>query len=495
MKLELEGLLKEAFGVDQAKASDLSNPNTPYTFANTLEWAVGVQPKKEPNQLTEGTPLAKSIPQISSAPEAPLEEPLINPFDIIGPNLIKTGAKAAVGLGNMVKEQGIKELQKLNTGLPSVFDKIIPDTRHFIVKGETTPTWDKTAAEGFVKHENSMTTEELWNKYKTYRGKDGQLRQYDYDGGNEFKDKVFTGVLDSFKSFTSFSQRPDLHEFLKKEPSFLIKADNLENILKSPTLYKTYPEFKDMRVNVNIVTADKSLESMKSRGDPLHIGGSMYKKLDEPINIDLEIPSNALDHYSKTELRESMLDTLHHEVTHAAQFYNKFSVGSSSGKEFITKAQYDELLKEISKESNAKVSPETIRKAEDLWDKIDKLHYKNYLLAHGESEARASEEIRKWGPKTFAENSPIVARDFNLAQKAEYYNWPDMKATNLTTEAPKIRLALEYGNAAKYNARLNWLQDVAHSRNIPLNVSAFLKPVPTLRQRIKQGLGLEGEEF
>ena len=83
MKLELEGLLKEAFGVDQAKASDLSNPNTPYTFSNTLEWAVGVQPKKEPNQLTEGTPLAKSIPQISSAPEAPLEEPLINPFDII----------------------------------------------------------------------------------------------------------------------------------------------------------------------------------------------------------------------------------------------------------------------------------------------------------------------------------------------------------------------------------------------------------------------------
>ncbi|NDB57616.1 hypothetical protein EB001_04130, partial [bacterium] len=107
MKLELEGLLKEAFGVDQAKASDLSNPNTPYTFANTLEWAVGVQPKKEPSQVSQGTPMAKQFPQ-EAITEPGLVEPVLSPLDIVGTGIPTKVGKTALEVAKSLSLDGIE---------------------------------------------------------------------------------------------------------------------------------------------------------------------------------------------------------------------------------------------------------------------------------------------------------------------------------------------------------------------------------------------------
>ena len=103
MKFEFDQVLKEAFGTEAAKA-DSAVPGTPYTFANTLEWAVGVQPKKEPSQVVEGTPMAKQFPK-EAIQEPGLEEPVLSPLDVIGTGLPsklgKTAATTVSALTNL----------------------------------------------------------------------------------------------------------------------------------------------------------------------------------------------------------------------------------------------------------------------------------------------------------------------------------------------------------------------------------------------------------
>jgi len=232
MKFEFDQVLKEAFGTEAAKA-DSAVPGTPYTFANTLEWAVGVQPKKEPSQVVEGTPMAKQFPK-EAIQEPALEEPVLSPLDIIGTGL-------PTKLGKSALMEGARQIE---TG-SGFLGKLLPDPRSYIVK---TDNLNSSQVDGFLKNEKNMSDALLWKNFKTYRGLDGILRQYDYDGNNSFNIDTIRMVSEGIKSGM------DMAKF------------KLSEFLDSPNLYKSFPEFKDIpiriTVNKNISAANKSSISL-----------------------------------------------------------------------------------------------------------------------------------------------------------------------------------------------------------------------------------------
>jgi hypothetical protein len=451
MKLELEGLLKEAFGVDQAKASDLSNPNTPYTFANTLEWAVGVQPKKEPSQVSQGTPMAKQFPQ-EAITEPGLVEPVLSPLDIVG-----TGIPTKVG--KTALEAGMKQIET-GTGF---LGKLIPDPRQYLIKTADNPTWNKEAAAGFLKHENKMTTEELWKKYGTYRGFDGTIRQYDYDGQNIFNGLIMDDITKGFSEVTSMENRKASEEFLGKKGSIQIKTGKLGDILNSPNLYNSYPDFRNIKVEFNVVPG--------TNGDHRGLEGSIRvananKPKAKEFTIKLDIPTDYLDHFDQNTLQTELLSTLHHELTHGAQFVNKLPLGSSTSQEFLTKADIDTLKIMIQRGGISESS---------LKQQMNEMLYKNYLLSHGETEARAAEGSFKLGQGDFVNTPPTKVQAMDLKKKAEMFGDYSLRSSNLKQWAPEVRLFAEWGSATRYREALKELEQLAKSYGQVLNVTKDYK--------------------
>ena len=121
----LKGSLAKLFGVEEARAESAA-PTTPNKLANTLELAVGVQPKKEPSQVAEGTPMAKQFPK-EAIQEPGLEEPVLSPLDLVGPGLVKGASKVAKTVGaSIVKEKTAPKLLTLNKEISEATTKESP---------------------------------------------------------------------------------------------------------------------------------------------------------------------------------------------------------------------------------------------------------------------------------------------------------------------------------------------------------------------------------
>lgn len=451
MKLEFEGLLKEAFGVDQAKASDLSNPGTPYTFANTLEWAVGVQPKKEPSQVSQGTPMAKQFPQ-EAITEPGLVEPVLSPLDIIG-----TGIPTK--LGKTALEAGMKQIET-GTGF---LGKLIPDPRQYIIKTADNPTWNKEAAASFLKDEKKLDREQLWQKYGTYRGFDGTIRQYDYDGQNVFNAITMDDITKGFSEVTNLENRKASEELLDKKGIIEIKSGKLGDILDSPNLYTSYPDFRNIKVTFKVVPPSGELRNIEGS---IRVANAAKPKAKD-FTINLEIPTDYLDHFDNTTLQTELLSTLHHELTHGAQFTQKLPLGSNTSQEFLTKADIDTLKIMIQRGGISESS---------LKDQMNQMLYKNYLLSHGETEARAAEGSFKFGKEAFEKVSPTKVQEMDLRKKAEMFGDYNLRSSNLNKYSPEIRMLSEWGSYTRYEDALNELQKLAKNYGQVLEVTKGYRP-------------------
>jgi hypothetical protein len=428
MRFEFDQVLKEAFGTEAAKA-DSAVPGTPYTFANTLEWAVGVQPKKEPSQVVEGTPMAKQFPK-EAIQEPGLEEPVLSPLDVIG-----TGLPSK--LGKTALEAGMKQIET-GTGF---LGKLLPNPRSYIVKTEDNPTWSATSAKGFLDNEKNMSDALLWKNFKTYRGLDGILRQYDYDGNNSFNIDTIRMVSEGIKTGM------DMAKF------------KLSEFLDSPNLYKSFPEFKDIpiriTVNKNISAANKSSISLID-GSFISTPGS--KKIKDS-GIELEIPHDYLDVNSFDTFVQESLSTLHHELTHASQKFSKVAVsgGSSPEREFISKADYEDLLK---------IAPKLTK--DSLLLEIKRIKYKNYFLMHGETEARGAQGALHLTEQEFNRTVPTVMQKADLKQKAVQLSDFEVNQSNIKTISPEDRINLEWGSDKKYEKAIDKLLKQARKSNFPV---------------------------
>ena len=428
MKFEFNQVLKEAFGTEAAKA-DSAVPGTPYTFANTLEWAVGVQPKKEPSQVYEGTPMAKQFPK-EAIQEPGLEEPLLSPLDLVGPGAVK----GAANLGKTALEEGMKQIET-GTGF---LGKLLPDPRSYIVK---TDNLNSSQVDGFLKNEKNMSDALLWKNFKTYRGLDGVLRQYDYDGNNSFNIDTIRMVSDGIKTGM------DMAKF------------KLSEFLDSPNLYKSFPEFKDIPIRI---TVNKNI-SAANRSSISHIDGSFEatpgsKKIKDS-GIELEIPYDYLDVNSFDTLVKEALSTLHHELTHASQKFSKVAVtgGSSLEREFISKADYQDLLN---------LAPKVTK--DSLLREINRIKYKNYLLMHGETEARGAQASLRLTEEEFNRTVPTVMQKADLKKKAAKLGDFEVNQSNIKTISPEDRINLEWGSNRKYEKAIDKLLKQTRKSNFPV---------------------------
>lgn len=434
MKFEFEGLLKEAFGVDKAKASDISNPGTPYTFQNTLEWAVGVQPKKEPSQVTQDTPLAKQFPQ-ESIQEPGLVEPTLSPLDIIG-----TGIPTK--LGKTALQEGMRQIET-GTGL---LGKLLPNPRTYIVKTEDNPTWSATSAKGFLENEDKMSDTLLWQKFKTYRGFDGILRQYDYDGNNSFHMNNIKVIALGIKSGMDSTK-------LK-----------LSELLDSPNLYKSFPEFKDIPIKIVVKKDTSAYTKSSTQIDGSFINTPGNKKV-KGFEIELEVPHDYLDAHSFDTFVQESLSTLHHELTHASQKSSKVLVsgGSNPEVEFLSKADYEDLLK---------IAPNLT--ADALKQEIKRIRYKNYYLSHGETEARGAQGALHLTEQEFNRTVPTTIQKADLKQKAKIVSDPTVNQSNVTSLNANERLVMEWGNSKNYDKALSNLFSKARKSNFPIEDIPFI---------------------
>ena len=449
MKLEFEGLLKDVFGVDQAKAYDIAHPDTPYTFQNTLEWAVGVQPKKEPSQVSQGTPLSKQYPQ-EAIPEPGLVEPVLSPLDVIG-----TGIPTK--LGKTALEAGMKQIET-GTGL---LGKLIPDPRMYLVKTADNPTWNKEAAASFLKDEKKLSRDELWQKYGTYRGFDSIIRQYDYDGHNVFNGPIMDDIVKTLSEVSENKKASE--EFLGKKGTIELKSGKLGDILTSPNLYNSYPDFRNIKVKVNVVPSAGQQRIIEGS---LRVRNAANPKADQ-FSINLDIPTDYLDHFDSSTLQTELLSTLHHELTHGAQFTSRLPVGSSPSQEFLTKADMDTLKIMIQRGG---ISENTLK------NEMNQMRYKNYLLSHGETEARGAEKSFKMSEDTYKKTVPTQAQQADLKQQAERLGNYDINSRNLQPYAPEVRFAVEWGSRSRYEAALKELEKLANSYGQTLNLSKNSMP-------------------
>lgn len=445
MKFEFEGLLKEAFGVDKAKASDISNPGTPYTFQNTLEWAVGVQPKKEPSQVSQGTPLAKQFPQ-EAIQEPGLEEPLISYEDFAIPVLkgVTKGAtfvikssgqelnKFALQSADIIGSEGANKLFKLSNIVPNVNPKI--------VKFSNSPTWDANAAEGFLSEESKLTVNELWKKYKTYRGSDGVIRQYDYDGFN-------TVDLDKL-------------QFTKGK---LFKG-HLIDFYASPTIYKSHPHLQNTKLEI-------FFEPNISAKDSAGVGANY--NIDKN-RIQIKVANDFFEYKNLNNLKQEILDSLVHEPTHKAQADYNISVtkstlfdrlmgkpkpegktvneGSNVDLEPISVKEYAMLKgnRESLVNNNVLTRKEATREIiKHLKDIQSKLYYSNA----GEAEAFTAEQLRRIPEEAFNFVAPS-------RMQTPYYTSHNIKENERIHENILPRIEKEWGSYKNYVQALKDLYDI-----------------------------------
>lgn len=444
MKFEFDQVLKEAFGTEAAKA-DSAVPGTPYTFANTLEWAVGVQPKKEPSQVIEGTPMAKQFPK-EAIQEPSLEEPLLSPLDLVGPGLVKGAAKGVVSVaktaGQELNKFALQAADIVGTESNSKLLKlsnIVPDVNPKVGKFSFSPTWDKELAAGFLKEEGKRSDDALWMKYKTYRGRDGILRQYDYDGFNTV----------------------DLNKLDFERRNNVAFKGKLVDLYASPTMYKSNPALENTKIQI---TFTPEIDAAQSIG----MGASYHN--DKNI-IKLSIADNFFDHYEMKDLKNQILDAIPHEVTHKNQaFYNtkelksnffsfkkkdgtRINEGSAVDYEPISKKDYDMLKghKKILIDTNTT----TEKEASDIVIKnLRDIQSKQYHSNYGEVGAYSSEESRRLTPEQFAIISPLRLEE-------NYLKGNNIKNNDIIYENIQDRIRKEWGSIDNYVKALKDLANFA----------------------------------
>lgn len=443
MKFEFDQVLKEAFGTEAAKA-DSAVPGTPYTFANTLEWAVGVQPKKEPSQVVEGTPMAKQFPK-EAIQEPGLEEPLLSPLDLVGPG----AAKGAIGIAKTAGQELNKfALQAADiVGTESIsklfkFSNIVPDINPKIGKFSSSPTWDKESAAGFLKEEGKLSNDELWGKYKSFRGSDGILRQYDYDGFNTV----------------------DLNKLDFERRNNVAFKGKLPDVYASPTMYKSNPELEKTKIKIEFTP---KIDAEQSSG----VGGSYNK--DKNI-ITVNIADNFFEYREMQDLKNEILDVIPHEATHKVQdVYNSamskpsffsfkkkdgllINEGSAVDWEPISKKDYDMLKghKKILIDTNTTTEKEAIDIVlKNLRDKQRNQYNSNY----GEVGAYTSEQSRRLTPDEFNRVSPLTLEEDYLSQK-------NLKKEDIIYENIQDRIRKEWGSIDNWVKAMQDLAGVSGSK-------------------------------
>lgn len=421
MRFEFDQILKKAFSTEAAKG-DLAVPGTPYTFANTLEWAVGVQPiagyilqkarEKEPSQVSQGTPMAKQFPQ-EAIQEPRLEEPVLSPFDIIGTGL-------PTKLGKTALEAGVKQIET-GTGF---LGKLLPNPRSYIVK---TDNLNQFQVDGFLKNEKNMSDALLWKNFKTYRGLDGIIRQYDFDGNNSFNMGSIQKIVDGINSGM------DSAKF------------KLIDLLDSPNLYKSFPKFKNIPIRIIVDKERSALNTSSLDGSFVFTKDSKNPK---GFGIEIEVPHDYLYTHSFDTFVQESLSTLHHELTHASQKFSKVAVsgGSSPNREFISQADYKDLLE---------IAPNLTKK--ELLQEIKRIKYKNYFLVHGETEARGAQSALHLTEEEFNRTVPTVMQKADLKKKAKLVSDPGVNQSNIINVPAEERLIMEWGSDEKYSKAIDKL--------------------------------------
>lgn len=443
MKFEFDQVLKEAFGTEAAKA-DSAVPGTPYTFANTLEWAVGVQPKKEPSQVYEGTPMAKQFPK-EAIQEPGLEEPLLSPLDLVGPGAVKGTVSVAKTAGQELNKFALQAADIVGTESNSKLLKlsnIVPDINPKVEKFSFSPTWDKELAAGFLKEEGKRSYDDLWMKYKTYRGRDGILRQYDYDGFNTI----------------------DLNKLDFERRNNVAFKGKLVDLYASPTMYKSNPALENTKIQI---TFTPEIDAAKSSG----VGASYHN--DKNI-IKINIADNFFDHYEMNYLKTQILDAIPHEVTHKGQaFYNtkelksnffsfkkkdgtRMNEGSAVNWEPISKKDYDMLKghKKILIDTNTT----TEKEASDIVIKnLRDIQSKQYHSNYGEVGSYSSEESRRLTPEQFGIISPLRLEE-------NYLKGNNIKNDDIIYENIQDRIRKEWGSIDNWVKAMQDLAGVSGSK-------------------------------
>ena len=435
----LKGSLAKLFGVEEARAESAAAPTIPNKLANTLELAVGVQPKKEPSQVVEGTPMAKQFPK-EAIQEPGLEEPLLSPLDLVGPGLVKGVAKSAVSVaktaGQELNKFALQAADIVGTESNSKLLKlsnIVPDINPKVGKFSFSPTWDKEAAAGFLKEEGKRSDDYLWTKYKTYRGRDGILRQYDYDGFNTV----------------------DLNKLDFERRNNVAFKGKLVDLYASPTMYKSNPALESTRIQI---TFTPEIDAAKS------IGGAAYNN--DANLIKLDIADNFFDYYEMNELKTQILNSIPHEVTHKNQaFYNtkelksnffsfkkkegtRMNEGSAVDYEPISKKDYDMLKghKKILIDTNTATEKEA---SDIVIKKLRDIQKRQYHSNYGEVGSYSSEKSRKLTPKQFDTISPLRLEE-------NYLKEHNIKNNDIIYENIQDRIKKEWGSIdymiERYNA-------------------------------------------
>ena len=454
MNLNLEGILKEAFGVDKDKQEDLSHPGIPYTFENTLEWATGQQPKKKPNQLVADTPLAKANPQISSATEAHLEEPLLSPIDLIGPGTVK-------GIATIGKT-AVKEAERqLATGY-GILGRLAQDAKTFVVDHPD----DARLAEYIAYKKAGASENQAYKKFQIYQGKDGKYRQNKYDGYNtilpEFTNNVYTNFIDTIT-------KKDINQ------EMVIHESTLKDVLDSPYLFKDHSYLENVPVKVNIIprlkhsNTDRLDAAISWPGryaaEEYHAHGFLVDT--SKFTIEVDLPKDYFDHVDKEEVfLKEFKGTLHHEISHLIQFEKGFSLGSSPSKQraVLTRSQMSELHSLLDQGLGPKG-------ALDHW--ID-LQNRIYLNTYGEGEARVMDTLSRVSENFWKNAHPHDLMQKDLEHYSKMLGDPMIGMNYVGARSPYERALQEWGGEEAYAKEIAKLEERIHGKK---GIMGFVKDI------------------
>lgn len=317
------------------------------------------------NTLSAPQTLAESVQQITGMdPNA--ERSNILPFwskrtGWIAPAWLYQAAKAAIAPGfamqggRVTPEEAMSAAMTVGTGgMATTAARPAPANALGMFIGRRAKNWNERALQNAELLEKAgVSPEEIWRRWGTWRGPDGEWRQEISDAAMQFK--------------KPFSER----EMGKATGYMPLPEEPMPDLLSHPELMQAYPEFANAKMTLQ-KQPDWMPESAQS-------GGMVYTPLAKDPNFRLDVRY-------KTE--NPALSSAAHELQHGVQHLEGFAQGGQET-EFYNAAR--KIL-----ESDPAFALMT---KEGQQAKISETAFNMYRRLMGEAEARLTESRRAMTPE------------------------------------------------------------------------------------------------